>query len=168
MGRRQPCRAGPDDGHRLAVRRGDASRDARPQQGCQFVGVSGHGGHVGLRGREHVGRRTRLGAGDRAGEHLQRANRHRAVGADEAAVVVDTRHLAATARGLAGRAANASTDRRERIRAAGDEVGVLETALGDCADVAAGVGVDRAGTLARDEPGVMRLTRHVHAQGRST
>jgi hypothetical protein len=73
---------------------------------------------------------------------------------------------------FARRAANASADRGQRIRAAGDQVGVLETAFGNRADIAAGVGVDRAGILTLDLPlpifgrgDLYMVALHVHGLG---
>ena len=65
-------------------------------------------------------------------EALERADRHGRV------------DRAPPARALARRGAHAPADRRERVRGPGDEVRVLEAALGDRRDVRAGVGVDRA------------------------
>ena len=56
--------------------------------------------------------------------------------------------IAAPAGGLAGRAADASADRGERVVRAGDPVGVLVAAFRDGRDIAAGIGVHRAGMAA--------------------
>ena len=56
--------------------------------------------------------------------------------------------IAAAAVGLAGRTADAPADGGERVVRAGDAVGVLVAAFGDGGDVAAGIGVHRAGVLA--------------------
>ena len=82
--------------------------------------------------------RPTLGTVRVADEALQRADRDRLV------------EVSAPAGDLAGGAADAAADRRERVGAARDQVGELVVPARDRADVAAGVGVHRTGVLALD------------------
>ena len=115
---------------------------------------------------EHGRRRARLDAVPLAGEALQGADRDRSVGADEAAVGIDARHVAAAAGRLARRAADAAADRGQRVRPAGDQVGLFEVARGDGAHVAARVGVHRAGDLAGDQLPMVALAGHLDVDRR--
>jgi hypothetical protein len=106
-----------------------------------------------------------LDAGLFAGESLEGADGDGAVEADEGAVGVRPRELAAAAGGLAGRAADAAAEGGEGVGAAGDAVGVGEAAVGDGADVATGVGVDGTGDLTGDETLVVVLGGDLHVEG---
>ena len=60
--------------------------------------------------------------------------------------------IAAATRRLAGRATNPPADRSQRIRAPRDQISVFKAPFGNGTNIAAGVGVDRAGVLALDLP----------------
>ena len=71
-------------------------------------------------------------------EALHRADRERLVDVGAAAGL------------LAGRGADVAADRRDRVRVAGEDVALLEAALGGQHQVAAAIGIDRAAFLAFD------------------
>ena len=71
-------------------------------------------------------------------EALHRADRERLV------------DVGATAGLLAGRGADVAADRRDRVRVAGEDVALLEAALGGQHQVAAAIRIDRAAFLAFD------------------
>jgi hypothetical protein len=97
-------------------------------------------------------------------ETLQSADGDGTVRSDELAVVVNTRDLASAACGLAGCAADAAADRGKGVRAAGYEVSIGKAALGNCSHVSAGVRMDGARHLTRNQALVVPLARNINVK----
>ncbi len=68
----------------------------------------------------------------------------------------------APALGFAGGGADAATDRGERVRGTGDDIGILVPALGDGLHVATGIGMNRACLLAGHQPREILRARQFH------
>ncbi len=166
MGRRESGRPGADDGDLLAPAWLQPAAAECLEQGRQLVHVRGDLGDVGPRGLQHLLGRERLQAAALAGEPLQGPDGYGLVVSQVVAVGVHPRDGPPAAGGLARRTADAAADGGEGVGAPGDEVGLLEAALGDGPYVAPGVGADGAGVLAGDEAAVVALGGDIHLEQR--
>ena len=160
----QSRRSGSDDRDWLAPNRRKLARHSGLQQRGHLLRVSRHGGDVGLNRIQHRVRGPYVRSGLLAHKPFERADRNRAIRSDKTPVVIHPRHLAPPACRFAGRPADAPADRRQGIRAASDQIGLLETAFGDRPHVAPRIRMHRTRHLTRDELPMVSLARHVDSQ----
>jgi len=153
-----------NDGHPLAIALLEVAIEGGTQERGHLLGIRGDGGTVVLHAAQDALGTHGFRAVQLTGKALQGADGDGPVGPDEGSVVIHARYLATAAGGFTGSAAHTATDGGERVGTSRNQVSIFKSPFGDGADIAARVGVNRAGNLTRDELLVVGFARHADTQ----